>query len=84
MGDWLIIERVPNVPEEELNKLKKAKGSKTLGLNDLNPIELRAWVNLEHFNTAGLTEQEMRANLENSDKTEEEFKVNVGEFYVKL
>jgi hypothetical protein len=53
-GDWLIIERIPNCNEEELAKLKKSKGTKTLGLNDLNSIEVRTWVHLDQFLIAGV------------------------------
>ena len=42
----LIIVRRPNVSEDELNKLKKAKGSKTLKAEDLEDYTLRGILDL--------------------------------------
>jgi hypothetical protein len=53
-GDWLIFSRQPNVSEEELNKIKKAKGSKTLSLENLNPVEIRAWCDFSSLNEIGI------------------------------
>lgn len=50
--------------EEELNKLKKAKGSKTLQLHDLNPQHLRVWVDMRCLANQGVTELLQRGALQ--------------------
>lgn len=39
--------------EEELNKIKKSKGSKTLSLDNLNPVEIRAWCDFSSLDEIG-------------------------------
>ena len=48
-GDYLFLVRKPNISEDELAKLKKAKGSKTCPLNEWNPVVLRGWVNFDEL-----------------------------------
>ena len=52
-GDWLIFSRYANVSEDEINKIKKTKGSKTMTLDNLNPVEIRAWCDFSILNEQG-------------------------------
>lgn len=52
-GDWLIFTRYPNVSDDEINKIKKSKGTKTLSLDNLNPVEIRAWCSFSSLNDIG-------------------------------
>lgn len=44
--------KYPTLTEEELVKIKKSK-PKNLNLIDLNPILMRAWVDLSEFQNPG-------------------------------
>lgn len=47
-GEWFYLYKYPVLAEEELAKLRKGK-PKNLNLNDLNPVTMRAWVDLSSF-----------------------------------
>ncbi len=83
-GDWLLFSRVPNVSEDELNKLKKAKGSKTLNINDLNPQNLRVWIDLTVLSSPGCTELFQRAPFRTLPDDHEFNPVALKDFYVSI
>ena len=45
-GEWVYVIKMPTANEEELAKLKKAKPKTLANANDLNPVVMRAWVDL--------------------------------------
>lgn len=62
-GDWIYLVKQVTLSEEEVAKLKKAK-PKNLNLVDLNPVVMRAWVNLEALSVPGTKEVTQRCRLE--------------------
>lgn len=50
--DFIYFIKSPNLTEEEIAKMKKAK-PKGLNINDLNPIVTRGKLNLEEFRNPG-------------------------------
>ena len=50
-GEWIYVYKMHAVGEEDLAKMKKSK-PKNLNLNDLNPVVMRAWVDLSNLNSA--------------------------------
>ena len=73
---------MPIVNEEELGKLKKSK-PKNLNLNDLNPVSMRAWMDLSSIATAN-KEVSLRCQLEQVDKTEQTPVPNLEKTYIKV
>jgi hypothetical protein len=61
-GDWIYLVKSPTLPEDELAKMRKGK-PKNLNLNDLNPVVMRAWVNLDKFGVPGTSEITQRCKL---------------------
>ncbi|EGR30045.1 tetratricopeptide repeat protein [Ichthyophthirius multifiliis] len=51
-GEYIYFMKYPTLTEEELVKIKKSK-PKNLNLIDLNPILMRAWVDLSEFQNPG-------------------------------
>lgn len=47
-GDWIYFVKLPNLSEDEIAKMKKAK-PKNMNLTDLNPVVMRAWVDFTEF-----------------------------------
>lgn len=63
-GDWLYIYKYHSSThsEEELAKIRKAK-PKTLNLNDLNPVTMRAWLDYSALGESDSKEITIRAKL---------------------
>ena len=80
-GEWLYLYKYSSLSEEEINKLKKGK-PKNLNLTDLNPVVMRAWIDLSSFREPNQTETQLRCRLEQVDDSPETSKPNLEKTYV--
>lgn len=70
-GEWIYLYRHPAVAEEELAKLKKTKPKTLANVNDLNPVCMRAWVDLGNLDSQTVTHITVRCRLTQVDKNGE-------------
>lgn len=69
-GAWLYFTKFPTATEEEMVKMRKGK-PKNLNLLDLNPCNMRAWVDLTEFQNPGISTLTYRAKIERFYNPEE-------------
>lgn len=62
-GEWIYIYKAPTANEQQLQKIKKSK-PKTLNLVDLNPVCMRAWMDLSPLWSSEIREVALRCKLE--------------------
>ncbi|KAL4497056.1 hypothetical protein ABPG72_002212 [Tetrahymena utriculariae] len=62
-GEYIYFTKLPTLTEEELVKARKQK-NKNLNVNDLNQVQMRAWVDLSDFEVPGTVEVVKRCYLE--------------------
>lgn len=70
-GEWIYLYKAPAVSEEELVKMRKTKPKTLANINDLNPIVMRAWVDLSAFNSKDCKKLTQRCKLSQVDRTPE-------------
>ena len=49
-GEWLYFIKSTSASEDDLAKMRKAKPKTLNNINDLNPVIMRAWVDLSKLN----------------------------------
>lgn len=83
-GEWLYFYKTPTANEEELAKMRKAKPKTLTNANDLNPIVMRAWVNLAALNSKDRRQVTQRCKVQQVDRTADTPEPNLENTYVKL
>lgn len=83
-GEWIYLYKMPAVSEDELAKMRKAKPKTLNNANDLNPVVMRAWVDLSALNSKERKAVTLRAKLQQVDKTAETPEPNLENAYVKV
>jgi hypothetical protein len=76
--------KTPAASEEELAKMRKTKPKTLNNINDLNPIVMRAWVDLTAINSKETTIVRQRCKLAQVDRTAETPEPNLTNTYVKI
>jgi len=70
-GEWVYVYKLPAVSEDELAKMRKAKPKTLNNINDLNPIVMRAWVDLTPLSVTDCKTVTQRCKLIQIDQTPE-------------
>ena len=68
-GEWIYLVKAPAVSEDELAKMRKTKPKTLANINDLNPVVMRAWIDLSALNSSNKTAVTQRCKLQQVDKT---------------
>ncbi len=76
-GEWIYVYKMPQVSEDELAKMRKSKPKTLANINDLNPVHMRAWVDLSALNSQDKTKIVQRCKLSQIDKTAETSEPNL-------
>ena len=83
-GEWVYVFKTPTASEEELAKMRKAK-PKTLGnINDLNPVVMRAWLDLSGLDSRERVTVTQRCRLVQVDRVADSPEPNLEHTYVKV
>ena len=81
-GEWLYFIKSTSASEDDLAKMRKAKPKTLNNINDLNPVIMRAWVDLSKLNTETVVSQ--RCKLVQVDKTPDTPEPNLQNAYIKI
>ena len=83
-GEWIYLVKAPAVSEDELAKMRKTKPKTLANINDLNPVVMRAWIDLSALNSSNKTAVTQRCKLQQVDKTPETSQPNLTNTYIKV
>ncbi len=83
-GEWIYVYKTPAVSEDELAKMRKSKPKTLTNVNDLNPVVMRAWVDLSSLHSKDKKHLTQRCKLTQIDQAADSPQPNLEHTYIKI